>query len=204
MKYVALILSLLLSGCSLSSMSELSKMVRNDKLDQAPQDHTNVRNPQWGQPEQPKKTAEVALSYHSDYDRLIGFLRSNDIAYDVLPGSSMMVHVNESIYFRLNSDTVEMGSYPWIARLSVFLSRYPSITVVINGHTDITGSESLNDDLSERRAERIEALFEMNGVSKSSIYTRGYGEYFPACTNKTASGRACNRRAELLFILNGS
>lgn len=204
MKYGVLILSILLSGCSVSSLEGLGKLIRNDKLDQAPQTKSSVRNPDWGQPEKPAKVPDVALSYHSDYDRLIGFLRANDIAYDVLPGSSMMVQVNDTIYFRLNSAMVEMGSYPWIARLSVFLSRFPSITVVINGHTDITGTEALNDNLSERRAQRIQRLLERNGVARSSIYTRGYGEYFPECTNKTPSGRACNRRAELLFILNGS
>ena len=88
--------------------------------------------------------------------------------------------------------------------MSDFLSRQQGIDVVIDGHTDSTGKPTFNDSLSVKRADTVKTTLIKNRVAKDAIYTRGYGEYIPACTNRTTEGRACNRRVELLFIVSNN
>lgn len=77
-------------------------------------------------------------------------------------------------------------------------------TVVIEGHTDSTGSETYNQLLSEKRAKAIENEFRTNIKNSENInyQSKGYGELKPAADNKTAEGRAENRRTELKFKQN--
>lgn len=71
-------------------------------------------------------------------------------------------------------------------------------SIIVEGHTDSTGTEKFNDGLSVRRANSVKALFvEKMGVDPAAIVTRGFGENQPAHTNDTAEGRAENRRVEI-------
>ncbi|WPC75662.1 OmpA family protein [Vibrio porteresiae] len=200
MKYVSLFLTLFLSACS--SSGTFDKLLGgNNKLDVAPKDDVLVRNPDWGvvKSDSPANSTPVI---RSNYAQLVQFLSNQGIDYQVIPGKSMMVYVEDTIRFHTNSDKVAPASYPWMTNLSYFLAHHPAITIVVNGHTDTTGTYRLNDSLSERRAKSIERMLRQMQVPKDSIYTRGYGEYLPECTNKTSTGRACNRRVELLFIVD--
>lgn len=200
MKYVSLFLTLFLCACS--SSGTFDKLLGgNNKLDVAPKDDVLVRNPDWGvvKSDAPANSTPVI---RSNYAQLVQFLSNQGIDYQVIPGKSMMVYVEDTIRFHTNSDKVAPASYPWMTNLSYFLAHHPAITIVVNGHTDTTGTYRLNDSLSERRAKSIERMLRQMQVPKDSIYTRGYGEYLPECTNKTSTGRACNRRVELLFIVD--
>ncbi|MBF9002448.1 MULTISPECIES: OmpA family protein [Vibrio] len=206
MKYLFLLLSVILSGCSslgMDNFDSLTKMMSGSKLDVAPKDASAVRNPDWGTPpvSQQQVTRPVVVT---NYSKLIRFLQQNHIDYKVIPGKYMMVYIEDTIHFKINSDKVLPRSYPWMQNLSYFLAHNPAITVVVNGHTDTTGTYALNDNLSERRAKSIQRMLRQMQVPKESIYTRGYGEYIPECTNLTRSGRQCNRRVELLFIVDGT
>lgn len=200
MKYLSLFLPLLLCACS--SVGSFDKLLGgNNKLDVAPKNDMSVRNPDWGVVKQNTPSKSMA-TIQSNYAALMQFLQQHRIDYQVVPGQSMMVYVEDTIRFHTNSDKVAPASYPWVSNLSYFLAHHPAITVVVNGHTDTTGTYRLNDSLSERRAKSIERMLRQMNVPKESIYTRGYGEYIPECTNKTSRGRACNRRVELLFIVD--
>ncbi|GAK84015.1 protein F-related protein [Vibrio ponticus] len=83
-----------------------------------------------------------------------------------------------------------------------YIASQPGIDIVIDGHADNTGAASFNDKLSVKRADAVKQQLVRNHVNQQSIFTRGYGETEPACTNSTVSGKACNRRAELRFILS--
>ena len=65
------------------------------------------------------------------------------------------------------------------------------------GHTDSTGSEQYNLDLSRRRADSVSNYLVSRGVARARIETIGYGEQYPVADNTTESGRAQNRRVEI-------
>ncbi len=74
---------------------------------------------------------------------------------------------------------------------------YPDLLIDVMGHTDSTGSEQYNLDLSRRRAESVANYLVSRGVSRARIETIGYGEQYPVADNSTAAGRSDNRRVEI-------
>jgi outer membrane protein OmpA-like peptidoglycan-associated protein len=74
--------------------------------------------------------------------------------------------------------------------------------VIVQGHTDATGSEEHNFALSERRAEAVRGVLISNGVEPSRISAVGHGENDPVADNGTASGRRQNRRVDILLRAN--
>jgi outer membrane protein OmpA-like peptidoglycan-associated protein len=73
----------------------------------------------------------------------------------------------------------------------------PDVRVEVAGHTDSTGSRAVNERLSLARAESVKAFLVENGVAAERMEVRGYASTEPVASNKTASGRAQNRRVEL-------
>jgi OOP family OmpA-OmpF porin len=72
--------------------------------------------------------------------------------------------------------------------------------VVATGHTDAVGGDASNQKLSIRRAESVKAYLVSKGIEKNRIYTEGKGEKQPVADNKTAEGRAKNRRVEIEVV----
>ena len=72
--------------------------------------------------------------------------------------------------------------------------------VIAVGHTDSVGTDAYNQKLSERRAEAVKAFLVSLGIPKNRIYTEGKGESEPVADNKTAAGRAKNRRVEVEVV----
>lgn len=68
------------------------------------------------------------------------------------------------------------------------------------GHTDSMGTDQYNDKLSLRRAEAVKAYLLSKGVEANRVYTEGKGEKQPVADNKTAEGRAQNRRVEIEVV----
>ncbi|MFM8637193.1 MAG: OmpA family protein, partial [Betaproteobacteria bacterium] len=72
--------------------------------------------------------------------------------------------------------------------------------IIAVGHTDSVGADAYNQKLSVRRAEAIKAYLVSKGIEKNRIYTEGKGEKQPVADNKTAEGRAKNRRVEIEVV----
>ena len=103
------------------------------------------------------------------------------------------------VLFSVNKAELSPGGTRNVRKLADFLNQYPQRKVLIEGHTDSTGSHSLNQALSERRADAVRtALIDM-GVSSDRIETRGYAEAYPVANNRTAAGRQLNRRVEIIL-----
>jgi OOP family OmpA-OmpF porin len=80
------------------------------------------------------------------------------------------------------------------------LAASPDVRVQVSGYTDNTGSRAANLRLSQARAATVERFLEANGVSPAQVTSKGFGPDKPVASNKTAAGRAKNRRVELIRI----
>ena len=103
------------------------------------------------------------------------------------------------VLFSTNKAQLASGGMRNVQKLADFLKQYPQHKVLVEGYTDSTGSNSLNQELSERRANAVRtALIDM-GISSDRVTTRGYGEAFPVASNDTAASRQLNRRVEIIL-----
>jgi len=86
-----------------------------------------------------------------------------------------------------------------LGKLSNFLNKYPERSLVIEGHTDSVGSESSNQSLSQRRADSVRQYLLQQGVAANRLTAVGKGESYPVASNDSTSGRALNRRVEVII-----
>lgn len=102
------------------------------------------------------------------------------------------------ILFDLDSAAIRPESRPVIDEVLAVLKDEPGWKLTIEGHTDATGSDSHNLDLSQRRADSVKAYLIAGGVAGGRLETKGFGEGRPVADNATELGRAQNRRVELV------
>lgn len=102
------------------------------------------------------------------------------------------------VHFAVDDWVIDEEARAWLAIMVRYLTEAPDVEqLYIDGHTDDTHSHSYNRALSQRRAESVRDHLVAHGVSPNLISVRFHGERFPAATNKTAEGRAKNRRVTL-------
>jgi OOP family OmpA-OmpF porin len=101
------------------------------------------------------------------------------------------------VLFEVNRADLKPGALRNLYPLVTFLKENPTRQVLIEGHTDSTGSESYNLELSQRRAEAVRDLFIDNGISLERLTARGYGKAYPIAPNTTEAGRQQNRRVQV-------
>jgi outer membrane protein OmpA-like peptidoglycan-associated protein len=80
------------------------------------------------------------------------------------------------------------------------MAKYPEMRVELSGHTDNTGGDDVNQNLSEDRAQAVYKYLVEQGVSEDRLVARGYGATRPIDTNDTDAGREKNRRTELKVV----
>ena len=112
-------------------------------------------------------------------------------------GEMLTLLFKSDLTFATNSAAVEPGLLPELGRVGKVMARYPDCEITVEGHTDSTGTDEYNQNLSERRAIGVRNLLVRNGVSASRITTMGFGKTQPVASNKTEAGRAKNRRVEI-------
>lgn len=101
-----------------------------------------------------------------------------------------------TIEFATGSDTITAASFSLLHELAVTAERCPEARLEIAGHTDTTGDQQANIDLSNRRAAAVVKYLVAAGVNSQRLEARGYGSALPIANNDTAEGRAKNRRIE--------
>ena len=85
-----------------------------------------------------------------------------------------------------------------LARLSGIVAAHKGLQLDIEGHTDSTGSDELNQTLSERRAAAVQSYLTQQGLAAESVTAKGFGKTMPIADNLTAAGRQQNRRVEII------
>ncbi|MEI4484965.1 OmpA family protein [Frigidibacter sp. MR17.14] len=114
-------------------------------------------------------------------------------------GSNLIVNMPQDVLFSVDSTTVSSGATQSLYELGASLNRYPNSTVQIIGHTDSTGSDAYNMDLSQRRASSVAAILVQSGVSAGRVTPIGRGESQPIASNESEAGRAQNRRVQIVI-----
>ena len=103
----------------------------------------------------------------------------------------------KNIFFATGSSKLLPKSYQSLKEVAQILKDNPSYKIDVDGYTDNTGTEDKNQVLSEKRAGSVKAYLISNGIDNSRITATGHGINDPIADNKTAVGRAKNRRVEM-------
>lgn len=106
----------------------------------------------------------------------------------------------ENIYFETGKATLKPESYRSLNALIEFLNEYPNVRVEIGGHTDNVGSAAINKRISQERALSVAEYVIAQGVPAHRVVSKGYGFDKPKASNRTAQGRAQNRRVDFTII----
>ena len=117
-------------------------------------------------------------------------------------GIAVTFDENSGVYFATNKDQINADSKESLSKLIEILKEYPKTNIVVEGHTDSSGSDAYNMDLSKRRAMSVTDFLIKNGIESKRLITEWYGEERPKHDNETDEGRAKNRRVELAIVAN--
>ena len=101
------------------------------------------------------------------------------------------------ILFKASSSKLDSGDREILDKVIGLLSQYESASITIEGHASSDGSEAYNQKLSEKRAESVKEYLLEKGIADKRLSTVGFGESKPVGNNKTARGRADNRRVNI-------
>jgi outer membrane protein OmpA-like peptidoglycan-associated protein len=108
------------------------------------------------------------------------------------------------ILFDVGRSALKAGSQVSLERIAGVLTQYPQHQILVEGHTDATGSDELNLQLSRDRANSVRSALVASGVDASKITAEGYGESRPVASNDTREGRQQNRRVEIVIVGAGT
>ena len=104
--------------------------------------------------------------------------------------------------FDTGKSTIRSISNTELARLVKLMNDVPGLKVELSGHTDNTGSNKINEKLSQDRAQAVVDYLVAKGISKDRFEAKGYGSSKPVASNKSKEGRQQNRRTEFKILEN--
>ncbi|QCK16941.1 OmpA family protein [Mangrovivirga cuniculi] len=117
-------------------------------------------------------------------------------------GEGIKITFDSGLMFPLDEYTLTEATKDNLDEMSETLKKYEDTNILIEGHTDATGTESYNQALSEKRANRVTEYLAAHGVATDRLQAVGYGESQPIATNDTEAGRQQNRRVEVAIFAN--
>jgi len=117
-------------------------------------------------------------------------------------GEGINVTFDSGVLFDYDKSVVSQDAEKKLSDLSDILNKYPDTYVLVEGHTDATGTDAYNQSLSQRRAQAVAADLRTKKVVDSRIKTAWYGESQPKFPNDTEENRAKNRRVEFAIYAN--
>jgi outer membrane protein OmpA-like peptidoglycan-associated protein len=112
-------------------------------------------------------------------------------------GDQIVLNMPSNITFATDQDQVMSAFYPTLNAVAKVLNRFPKTIVDVYGHTDSTGDDTYNFNLSQRRALSVANYLNAQGVDSRRFAVTGFGETRPIASNANDLGRAQNRRVEI-------
>lgn len=109
----------------------------------------------------------------------------------------ILVNLKNDLLFDTGSASLRPEAVTNLIQLGDILSKYDQDRIRIQGYTDNVGAVPFNENLSQRRAEAVKNVLVSRGVRPEQMLTLGFGDKQPIASNRTANGRAMNRRVEL-------
>ncbi len=117
-------------------------------------------------------------------------------------GEGIKITFDSGLMFDLNKSNLSAVTETNLTELASTLKKYDDTNILIEGHTDASGTNKYNQDLSERRAASVRSFLMAQNISSQRMTATGYGEAQPIASNKTESGSQQNRRVEVAIYAN--
>jgi len=117
-------------------------------------------------------------------------------------GEGIKITFDSGILFDIDKSNLRPVSETNLAKLAKILNKYPDTNILIEGHTDDTGTDEHNMILSKERAQSVSLYLATLNVMSARFSITGYGETQPIVTNDTAAGQQKNRRVDIAVIAN--
>jgi outer membrane protein OmpA-like peptidoglycan-associated protein len=115
-------------------------------------------------------------------------------------GDNITLNMPGNITFAVDSADISSGFYAILDSVALVLNEFNKTLVEVAGHTDSTGAEQYNQQLSQRRANSVAAYLRSRKVMEERLLVVGAGETYPVASNNTPSGRQLNRRVEITIV----
>lgn len=115
-------------------------------------------------------------------------------------GINVTFDETSGVYFATEKYNIEGQSREALLDLANIFKEYPDTNILVEGHTDSSGSDAYNLTLSKNRAQAVTNFLKSQGISADRIETKWYGESQPKYDNSTVEGRSKNRRVELAIV----
>ncbi len=115
-------------------------------------------------------------------------------------GDNVVLNLPENLTFDTGSAKLKPAAQAELNKVAAVLKQNPQTVVDVSGHTDSTGSDAVNNPLSQKRAGAVAAYLVRDGVPQSRLVVNGYGASRPIADNATDAGRAANRRVEITLL----
>ncbi|WDR06714.1 OmpA family protein [Devosia rhodophyticola] len=112
-------------------------------------------------------------------------------------GEQIVLNMPSNITFATDQASVQPQFNQTLVSVALVLKKYDKTIVDVYGHTDSTGNDQYNLDLSQRRAVSVATILANQGINQQRFFIQGKGESAPIASNATESGRAQNRRVEI-------
>ena len=106
-------------------------------------------------------------------------------------------------FFDVDSAVLSVAARNELDRFAQVMLDYPKTAILVQGHTDSSGSEEYNQRLSEQRADSVKDFLQSSGIGNGRMAAVGYGESRPVADNSSADGRQQNRRVEIAIGMIG-
>jgi outer membrane protein OmpA-like peptidoglycan-associated protein len=117
-------------------------------------------------------------------------------------GEGIKITFDSGLLYDVDKATLKPASRENLSNLAVILNKYEDTEILLEGHTDASGSDEHNLDLSKRRAQSVANYLAQQSVRPGRFTEMGYGESQPIADNNTDYGRAQNRRVEVAIFAN--
>jgi len=122
---------------------------------------------------------------------------NQEISVTRIDEETLKVNVSSEVSFDVNQSSIKSNFRDSLNKVANVVSEYDKTAIHVIGHTDSTGSNSYNQQLSEKRASSVARYLSQSGVTRDRMRTAGRGENLPVADNGSSAGRSQNRRVEI-------